>query len=85
MSWAREHGHVVFTHDLDFGTLLALTRANGPSVIQLRAQDVLPQHLEQSVLSAVRMYETELHDGALVTVDEGRGKVRMLPIGRKGL
>lgn len=41
MAWAREHQHVVFTHDLDFGTLLALTRASGPSVIQVRAQDVL--------------------------------------------
>jgi predicted nuclease of predicted toxin-antitoxin system len=46
MAWARENGHVVLTHDLDFGTLLALTRANGPSVVQVRAQDVLPQHLE---------------------------------------
>lgn len=47
MEWAREHGHVVFTHDLDFGTLLALTRARGPSVIQVRTQDVLPQHLAE--------------------------------------
>ena len=22
MSWARENGHIVFTHDLDFGVLL---------------------------------------------------------------
>jgi len=48
MAWAREHVHVVFTHDLDFGTLLALTRASGPSVIQVGSQDVLPEHLEQS-------------------------------------
>ena len=48
MTWAREHVHVVFTHDLDFGTLLALTRASGPSVIQVGSQDVLPEHLEQS-------------------------------------
>jgi len=85
MSWAREHAHAVFTHDLDFGTLLALTRASGPSVIQVRAQDVLPEHLAEIVVGAVRMYESELHDGALVTVDEARGKVRMLPIGRKEL
>jgi uncharacterized protein (DUF433 family) len=26
MAWARENGYVVFTHDLDFGMLLALTR-----------------------------------------------------------
>jgi len=33
MSYAQDHGYVVFTHDLDFGTLLALTRARGPSVV----------------------------------------------------
>ena len=49
MVWAREHGYAVFTHDLDFGALLALTRATGPSVIQVRAHDVLPAHLEQTV------------------------------------
>jgi len=81
MAWAREHQHVVFTHDLDFGTLLALTRASGPSVVQVRAQDVLPDHLEAVVVSAIRRYEAQLQKGALVTVDEARGKVRMLPIG----
>jgi predicted nuclease of predicted toxin-antitoxin system len=43
MRYARDHGYVVFTHDLDFGTLLALTRALGPSVVQVRAQNVLPE------------------------------------------
>ena len=33
LRYAREHGYVVFTHDLDFGALLALTRAHSPSVI----------------------------------------------------
>jgi predicted nuclease of predicted toxin-antitoxin system len=30
MAWAREHGHVVFTHDLDFGSLLFTTNATAP-------------------------------------------------------
>ena len=80
MAWAREHRHVVFTHDLDFGTLLALTRASGPSVVQVRTQDVLPAHLEDVVVRAIRSYQHELQKGALVTVDEARGKVRMLPL-----
>jgi predicted nuclease of predicted toxin-antitoxin system len=42
MEWARSNHHVVFMHDLDFGTLLALTHENGPSVIQVRAKDVKP-------------------------------------------
>ena len=33
MIYARTHGYIVFTHDLDFGTILALTQAESPSVI----------------------------------------------------
>jgi len=81
MAWAREQQRVVFTHDLDFGTLLALTRATGPSVVQVRTQDVLPDHLEAVVVAAIQRYEPQLQVGALVTVDEARSRVRMLPIG----
>jgi predicted nuclease of predicted toxin-antitoxin system len=81
MAWARENGYVVFTHDLDFGTLLALTRDSGPSVIQVRTHDVLPAHLEQLVITAIRTYEPQLRQGAIVTVDESRSRVRILPIG----
>ena len=80
MAWARENGYVVFTHDLDFGTVLALTRAVGPSVIQVRAHDVLPAHLEQVVVSTLHAHEPQLLKGAIVTVDESRGRVRTLPI-----
>ncbi len=30
MDWARDNSYVVFTHDLDFGTMLALTQAESP-------------------------------------------------------
>lgn len=42
MEFAGAKRFVVFTHDLDFGTLLATRKAAGPSVIQVRTQDVLP-------------------------------------------
>ena len=80
MAWARDNGLVVFTHDLDFGTVLALTQATGPSVIQVRAHDVLPAHLGQVVITALLTHEPQLRDGAIVTVDESRSKVRVLPI-----
>ena len=38
MDWARNNQHVVFTHDLDFGTMLALTHKAGPSVLQVRTE-----------------------------------------------
>jgi predicted nuclease of predicted toxin-antitoxin system len=31
MRWAVENGYVVFTHDLDFGALLAASSGSGPS------------------------------------------------------
>jgi predicted nuclease of predicted toxin-antitoxin system len=45
MQWARNNDYLVFTHDLDFGILLAHSRDSGPSVIQVRTQDVTPDHL----------------------------------------
>ena len=80
MDWAAKHEHVVFTHDLDFGAMLALSHATGPSVIQVRADDVLPNHLERLVLAALNQHEADLASGSLVVVDESRSRVRILPI-----
>lgn len=80
MDWAVANGHVVLTHDLDFGTLLALTHETGPSVIQVRTQDVLPAHLEPLLIAALRQHESDLAAGALLVVDEGKSRVRVLPI-----
>ena len=80
MDWARSNSHVVFTHDLDFGTMLALTHASGPSVIQVRGQNVLPDHMGPIVAAALKQHQTELAAGALVVVDESTSRVRVLPI-----
>ena len=82
MAWANATGHVVFTHDLGFGGLLAATDAQGPSVIQVRTQDVTPGHLETLLVAALRTHQAVLEEGALVTVDEARSRVRILPIRR---
>jgi len=80
MSWALANGHIVFTLDLDFGTALALTSAAGPSVLQLRGQMVLPEQVGAPVLAALRQYEAELAKGALVVVEAGRSRARVLPL-----
>ena len=82
MDWARATDFVVFTHDLDFGAMLALTQAESPSVIQVRTQDVSPAHLEKAVIDVLRKYEPILEAKALIVLDEGRSKVRILPIGQ---
>ena len=80
MDWAAAHQYVVFTHDLDFGTMLALSHEAGPSVLQVRTEDTLPDYLEGPVIAALIQHEADLSTGALVVVDESRSRVRVLPI-----
>jgi predicted nuclease of predicted toxin-antitoxin system len=80
MAWAVANGYAVLTHDLDFGTALALTHAGGPSVIQVRTQRVLPEHIGPLILDAVRRFEAELSAGALVVVEPASSRVRVLPL-----
>ena len=82
MAWAVSNGYMVFTHDLDFGTLLAISEADTPSVIQVRTQDVFPDKLGKIVLAALKQFQSELEAGALVTVNEAQAKARILPIKR---
>lgn len=83
MSWATDNGYAVFTHDLDFGAILAATGAQAPSVIQIRSQDPTPSLCADLVLSVLRKYAEDLANGALVSVDEERARVRVLPVRRK--
>lgn len=80
LGWARVNGYIVFTNDLDFGAILASTRAAGPSVIQVRTQDVTPDHLGETLVAALRAHHDILTRGALITVDEHRLRVRILPL-----
>ncbi len=81
MAWASANANVVFTHDLDFGTTLALTGATGPSVIQVRGPAVLPEQIGAVVAAAMRQFEPELAGGAIVVIEHGRSRVRILPLG----
>lgn len=82
MAWASQNQFVVFTNDLDFGSILASSQARTPSVLQVRAQDVSPVHLEGIVMAALSQYAEILTQGAIVVVDEARLRSRILPIRR---
>jgi predicted nuclease of predicted toxin-antitoxin system len=80
MRYARTHGFVVFTHDLDFGVLLALTRASGPSVVQTRTIDLSPARLAPKVAAVLKQHQAQIMAGALITIDDARHRVRILPL-----
>jgi len=81
MAWAHTHQHVVFTHDLDFGALLFATNAKAPSVVQLRAEHIVPEILGDVVLEALSTCTDALTAGALATIDPSRtGSDHAIPL-----
>jgi predicted nuclease of predicted toxin-antitoxin system len=80
MEWALANDYVVFTHDIDFSTILALTFATGPSVLLVRTQDVMPSSIGSAVLETLNRYGKEIAQGALVVLDPRKSRVRLLPI-----
>ena len=80
MAWARSADYIVFTHDLDFGALLAATGAIGPSVVQMRCEDTRPTTMGDTVIAAMRTHAEELDSGAVMTVDPRRMRITLLPL-----
>ena len=78
--WARTNAHIVLTHDLDFGTILAQTHATGPSVVLIRGRETFPTETGAAVVAALQDCEADLQSGALVVLDPRGRRVRILPI-----
>ena len=68
------------THDLDFGAILAATNGDKPSVVQIRSENVSPDVIGPQIVHGVRQMATELEEGALLTVDLTRMRLRLLPL-----
>ncbi|MDR1283492.1 MAG: DUF5615 family PIN-like protein [Opitutaceae bacterium] len=78
--YAIQNGMVIFTNDLDFGTILFQTKNSKPSVIQVRTTDLLPDAVGNLVLTALRQFKAEIENGAIVTIVPKEVKVRVLPL-----
>lgn len=80
MAYAKANNYVVLTHDLDFSAILAATQGNKPSVVQIRAGNVSPDVIGTPVIEAIRQVASDLDEGALLTVDPIRARLRLLPL-----
>jgi predicted nuclease of predicted toxin-antitoxin system len=80
MIWAAEHGFIVLTNDLDFGIALATANTEKPSVVQIRGEDLRPASIGNQVVQALQQMQAELAEGALVTIDPKRTRLRLLPL-----
>ena len=82
MQSALDSEYVDFTHDLDLTTLLAVSDAKGPSIVQRRSQDVLADAVGDQVVAVLKKHEDALRRGSIVTVDMVSSRVRLLPMQR---
>lgn len=78
--YEKDHDYVIFTHDLDFGNILAGSGAEFPSVIQVRTLDTNPVVLSPILFKALRQYRSHLEKGALITIDLKKARATILPL-----
>ena len=77
--YAEGNSSVVMTRDLDFGEHVATSGRSRRSVVLLRARRGVPNLHGGLVLRALAETREVLEEGALVTIDAERVRIRLLP------
>jgi predicted nuclease of predicted toxin-antitoxin system len=77
---ARDEDRILLTHDLDFGELMAASRAALPSVIIFRLRDMRPVNVNRYLRKIITEHGGLLEEGAIASVTESRVRIRPLPI-----
>jgi len=80
ITYAKKHNFTIFTNDLDFGFILAITHGKKPSVIQTRTGVLGVDRIGGIVVSAIKMLAADIENGALVTIDQRKTRVTLLPL-----
>ncbi len=81
MAHAAETDAVILTGDMDFAEIHAFENTIKPSIIQIRAKDLLPQAQGALVIRALTIGASNLKIGAVITIKASRMRVAKLPIG----
>lgn len=77
---ARVDRCILLTHDLDFGSLLAAIGSDLPSVIIFRLRNMRPEQVNRYLERILDQHAKALEIGAIITVTEGRIRIRELPL-----
>ncbi len=77
---ARQEERILLTHDLDFSELVAASGAQLPSVIVFRLRNMRPDNVNRYMQRIVELHARVLEKGAIVSVTEGRIRIRPLPL-----
>jgi len=77
---ARAEQRVVLTQDLDYTSLIALSKSSSPSLLLLRVSKMDAESVNALLATALPMVEKSLSEGAIVTLTENTYRVRALPL-----
>ncbi len=72
----------MLTFDLDFGEILAASGEQLVSVILFRLRNTRASFVMQRLEDVLNQSSVDLAQGAILIVEDGRHRVRSLPIGR---
>jgi predicted nuclease of predicted toxin-antitoxin system len=82
-NYARKNNFIIFTHDLDFSAMLTHSNSEGPSVIQVRNQNIIPEVSGEMILSIIESYKELIEQGVLIVIEELQHRIRILPLNKK--
>lgn len=77
---AQEEKLIIITLDADFHSFFALNNFSAPSVIRIRIQKLRALTLTELILDVIDRCQNELEQGAAVTVEPNRIRIRRLPL-----
>ena len=80
---AFRESRIILTWDLDFTEILALSKTGNVSAVVFRLMNTRSDHVIERLARVWLESAQDLEEGAIISVEEGRHRVRLLPLGRE--
>ena len=79
---AFRESRIILTWDLDFTEIVALSKTSTVSAVVFRLLNTRSDHVIARLARVLTVSAQDLQEGAIISVEEGRHRVRLLPLGR---
>ena len=80
---AVRESRIILTWDLDFTEILALSKTGIVSAVVFRLMNARSAHVITRLERVLFESAQDLDEGAIISVEEGRHRIRLLPLGRQ--
>ena len=77
---AAQDQRIILTQDLDMTAIIALSRRQYPSLVTLRLSSVRIEFVNTILQRTLSILEQDLLQGAFVTIEDSRVRLRRLPL-----